>query len=268
MVLMKAQDRRQSIVRHLDEHNSVRVSELSILYEVTEETIRRDLESLENEGFLKRTHGGAFKVAFSSEEIEFRVRYMRNRLEKQLIGRKAAELVLRKDAIVLDASTTTLQLANQLKGSKDIAVITHAVKVIMALAGNSNITVIATGGMLEPRTLSFVGPLVENALNTYNVQKAFISCKGLTPDLGITESTDTQAKVKSEIIKSAKEIILLADHDKFGVAALATVAPATAIHKLITDKGTPEEELDKYRQLGIDVIVSGGTDLSDDLNLE
>ncbi len=260
MICVRVQERRQDIVRHLDEHNSIRVSDLSSLYEVTEETIRRDLENLENEGYLKRTHGGAFKVAFSSEEIEFRVRYMRNRLEKQIIGRKAAELVLRKDAIVIDASTTTLQLANQLKDRKDIAVITHAVKVIMALAGNNDITVIATGGMLETRTLSFVGPLVENALSTYNIQKAFISCKGLTPESGITESTDTQAKVKSEIIKSAKEVILLADHEKFGVAALATVAPATAIHKLITDKGTPEEELDKFRRLGIEVIVSGESD--------
>ena len=252
---MRVEERRREIIRQLDEHNSVRVGELSNIFEVTEETIRRDLERLETEGYLKRTHGGAFRVAASSEEIEFRVRNMRNRHEKQLIGQKAAELVSHRDVIILDASTTALQLVYHLKDKKDIVIITHALKVIMALAGNRDITIIGTGGTFEPRTLSFVGPLVENAFTAYNIQKAFISCKGVTLEEGITESTETQAKVKAEIIKGAKEIILLADHDKFGQAALATVASVTAIHKLIADPGTPAGELDKFRHLGVEVII-------------
>ncbi|QGP91609.1 putative HTH-type transcriptional regulator YdjF [Neomoorella glycerini] len=255
---MRAEDRRQEIIRHLNEQGIVKVTELSNIFQVTEETIRRDLERLENEGYLKRTHGGAVKIAVNQEETAFHIRNMRNRYEKQLIGRKAAELVQPGDVIAVDASTTALQMVHYLKDKKDLVVITHALKVVMALVGNPDITVICTGGTLHPRTLSFVGPLVENALASYNIKKAFISCKGVTLEEGITESTEVQARVKAEMVRGAKEIILLADHDKFGTAALATVAPVTAVHTLITDSGTPEGEIEKFRRSGVRVIVAGG----------
>jgi len=255
---LRAEDRRREIIRHLDDQGIVKVTELSSIFQVTEETIRRDLERLENEGYLKRTHGGAVKIASNQEETAFHIRNMRNRYEKQLIGRRAAELVQPGDVIAVDASTTALQFVHYLKDKKDLVIITHALKVVMALMGNPDITVICTGGTLHSRTLSFVGPLVESALANYNIKKAFISCKGVTLEEGITESTEVQARVKAELLRGAKEIILLADHDKFGTAALATVAPVTAVHKLITDMRTPEEELEKFRQAGVEVIVAGG----------
>lgn len=252
---MRAEDRRQEIMQQLEETGSIKVTELSALFGVSEETIRRDLERLEEDGYLRRTHGGAIRVAQSEEETAFHIRNMRNRLEKQFIGRRAAEMVMPGDVIALDASTTALQLAYRLKDKKDLVIITHAIKTVMALTGNPDLTVICTGGTLHPRTLSFVGPLTENAFGTYNIKKAFISCKGVTLEEGITESTEAQARVKAEIIRGAKEIILLADHDKFGVAALATAASVTAIHKLITDSATPEEELAKFHQVGVEVIT-------------
>ncbi|WP_406677175.1 DeoR/GlpR family DNA-binding transcription regulator [Moorella sp. ACPs] len=255
---MRAEDRRREIIRHLDDQGIVKVTELSSIFQVTEETIRRDLERLESEGYLKRTHGGAVKIASTQEETAFHIRNMRNRYEKQLIGRWAAELVQPGDVIAVDASTTALQFVHFLKDKKDLVVITHALKVVMALAGNPDITVICTGGTLHPRTLSFVGPLVENALASYNIKKAFISCKGVTLEEGITESTEVQARVKAELLRGAKEIILLADHDKFGTAALATVAPVTVVQKLITDNGTPGEEIEKFRRAGVEIIVAEG----------
>ncbi|PRR70439.1 DeoR/GlpR family DNA-binding transcription regulator [Neomoorella humiferrea] len=259
---MRAEDRRREIIRHLEDYGIVKVTELSNLFQVTEETIRRDLERLEAEGYLKRTHGGAVKIASTQEETAFHIRNMRNRYEKQLIGRKAAELVQPGDVIAVDASTTALQFVNFIKDKKDLVVITHALKVVMALAGNADITVICTGGTLHSRTFSFVGPLVENALASYNIKKAFISCKGVTLEEGITESTEVQARVKAEMVRGAKEIILLADHDKFGTAALATVAPVKAVHKLITDMGTPEEELEKFRRAGVEVVVAEGASVA------
>ncbi|KYH33535.1 DeoR/GlpR family DNA-binding transcription regulator [Neomoorella mulderi] len=254
---MRAEDRRREIIRHLDDQGIVKVTELSSIFQVTEETIRRDLERLESEGYLKRTHGGAVKIASNQEETAFHIRNMRNRYEKQLIGRRAAELVQPGDVIAVDASTTALQFVHFLKDKKDLVVITHALKVVMALAGNPDVTVICTGGTLHPRTLSFVGPLVENALASYNIKKAFISCNGVTLEEGITESTEVQARVKAEMVRGAKEIILLADHDKFGTATLATVAPVTVVHTLITDSGTPEGEIERIRSTGIKVIVVG-----------
>lgn len=253
---MRADERRREIIRQLEELGTVKVADLSVLFQVTEETIRRDLERLESEGYLKRTYGGAIKIANNNEEIDFHIRYMRNRLEKQLIGRKAAELVEPGDVITVDASTTVLQLVYNLRGKKDIVVITHAIKPVMALIGCSDITVICTGGTLQSRTLSFVGPLVENVLANYNIKKAFISCKGITLEEGITESTELQARVKAEMLRAAKERIVLADHDKFGITALATVAPVTIINKLITDQGTPVETIEKFREAGVEVIVA------------
>lgn len=254
---MLAEDRRKKIVEKLDKGGSVKVSQLASSFQVTEETIRRDLELLEKDGYLTRTHGGAVKSTLDQQEIAFYVRNMRNHEEKEAIGRKALEFIQPGEVIALDASTTALQVARLLKENpvKDVVVITHALKVIMTLADSQAITVISTGGVLQPRTMSFVGPLAESSLSSYNIKKAFVSCKGITVEEGITESTDVQARIKEQILKGAKEIFLLADHDKFGQAALATVAPATVVQKLITDDKTLAAEVERYRLLGIDVII-------------
>ncbi|MHB1653855.1 MAG: DeoR/GlpR family DNA-binding transcription regulator [Desulfitobacteriaceae bacterium] len=255
---MLAENRRRKITELLDESGSVRVGELSTLFEVTEETIRRDLEQLERDGYLTRTHGGAVKNTLDQQEVAFYIRNMRNHQEKQKIGQKALDYIEDGEVIALDASTTALQVARVLKegAKKDIVVITHALKVVMTLADNANLTVISTGGILDHRTMSFIGPLAENALASYNIKKAFVSCKGLTIEEGITESTDVQARIKEHLIKGAKEVFMLADHDKFGKAALATVAPVTVIKTLITDSGTALDRLDEYRAAGIDVVVT------------
>lgn len=256
---MRPEERRKEIINHLNDQGIAKVTELSRIFQVTEETIRRDLEYLEGKGYLKRTHGGAYNIKkIGQEETAFYIRNMRNRLEKQSIGKVAAEMVQPGDVIALDASTTALQFAHFLKEKRDIVVITHAIKVVMALESNRDITVICTGGTLQPKTLSFVGPLAEKALSCYNIRKAFISCKGITLEEGITESTELQAKVKQEMLKAAKETILLVDHDKFGIATLTTMAPVTAVDKIITDTGTPREDLDKLRNLGIEIILAPG----------
>lgn len=253
-----AEDRRKKIIEFLDDRGSVRVGELSTLFKVTEETIRRDLEKLEQGGYLTRTHGGAVKNAIDQQELAFFIRNMRNLEEKQQIGKKAAEFINSGEVIALDASTTALHVVRYLKESdkKDIVVITHALKVVISLADDTRFTIISTGGTLDHRTMSFVGPLAENTLAQYNIKKAFVSCKGLTMEEGITESTETQARIKEKILDVAKEVFLLADHDKFGTAALATVAPVTCVSKLITDSGIPEAELAKLYSNGIEVVIA------------
>ena len=255
---MLAENRRRKITELLDESGSVIVGDLSTLFKVTEETIRRDLEQLGQDGYLTRTHGGAVKNALDQQEVAFYIRNMRNHQEKQQIGKKALDYIEDGEVIALDASTTALQVAHFLKESvkENIVVITHALKVVMLLADNANITVISTGGVLDRRTMSFIGPLAENALASYNIKKAFVSCKGLTIEEGITESTDVQARFKEHLIKGAKELFMLADHEKFGKAALATVAPVTVIHKIITDNGSTEEELNRFRSVGIEVVIA------------
>jgi DeoR/GlpR family transcriptional regulator of sugar metabolism len=252
-------DRHLKIIQIIAIKGSVKVSELSKEFGVTEETIRRDLEKLEKEGYLKRTHGGAVCLeADVYNEVPYQIRSVRNVKEKKLIGEVAAGMIEPGDVIILDASTTALQVASIIKknGLKDVTVLTNAINVALKLANQPKITLICTGGILREQSLSFVGPLAEKNLQNYYVKKAFISCKGVSLAAGLTDADELQAKLKSEMIKISQKVYLLADHDKFEKTAFAPVAPITAVYNLITDEGTPVDMLEKYIEAGIEVIVA------------
>lgn len=253
---MLGEERRQQILRRLKERGSIQVTELSALFQVTEETIRRDLERLESQGYLRRTYGGAVKVENEDHDTAFYTRNLHNRLEKQAIGAKAADLVVPGDVITIDASTTALQLVPHLKNKQDIVVITNAIKVATLLAGSPNVHVILAGGTLHFKTLSLIGPHAEAIIGHYNSKKAFISCKGVAADGGVTETNEIQARIKTQMIKSAKETILLADYEKVGEVAYVPVVPLADIAKVITDSKASPAELERIRKAGPEVIVA------------
>ncbi len=260
---MLAAVRHAAILELLKQEKSVKVPLLSKKFLVTEETIRRDLEKLENDGLLKRIHGGAVRASFESViEVSFEVRNMKNRKEKQVIGELAATMIQPGDVIIVDASSTALQIALEIKKRdlRDIILVTNGINVALELAAQTGINLICTGGMLRERSLSFVGPLAENALRSYHIGKAFISCKGVSVEAGLTEADELQARVKIEMIQAAREVYLLVDHEKFGRTAFAPVVPISKVHTLITDAGTPAQELDGFRNLGLQVLVAGGSD--------
>ena len=252
---MLVAERHEKITNLVNEKGSIRVSELSQIFKVTEETIRRDLEKLENDGKLQRSHGGAVSIKEHDSEAPYFEREIRNVKEKIAVAEKAVKFVSTNDRIILDASTTAWYMAKRLPDIP-LTVLTNSMKVAMELVNREKISVITVGGSLLQKSLSFVGPQTNNALDYYHVNKAFISCQGIHAQRGISDSSEMQALVKKKMIEIADEIYLLADYTKFGVQAFSRVATMEAIHYVITDSKTEEEQIQELTELQIKVIRS------------
>lgn len=246
-------ERHREIMNVLDQEGRVKVNELARLFQVTEETIRRDLERLESEGKLLRSHGGAVSVKSFERETPFSEREIRYMQEKMAIAREAVKRVEEGDTILLDASTTAWQMARLLP-DMHLTVLTNAIKVAVELAERSRIRVISTGGKLSPASLSYVGPAAERMLKDYHVSKLFFSCKGVDIERGLSDSSESNATIKRRMMAIADKRYLLADHSKFGIKALAMLAPLDEVGEVITDRKLDASML--YRMSGMNMNVT------------
>ncbi|WP_026487261.1 DeoR/GlpR family DNA-binding transcription regulator [Caldanaerobius polysaccharolyticus] len=229
-------ERRKKIVDLLQEKQSVVVPELSKLFNVTEETIRRDLEKLEKEGILKRTYSGAVINDNTNVDLPLIIREITNIEGKQAIGLKVAQFIEDGETLMLDSSSTVLQVAKQIKFKKKMTVITNSEKIILELANAKDCKVISTGGELKVNSLSLVGHLAEKALKNYYVNKAIISCKGFDMEKGITESNEREAEVKKAMVQSAEEVFMLVDHTKFDKSSFVKMLDFDKVHYVFTDR--------------------------------
>lgn len=251
---MFALERQKKILELLGIEGSVSVSGLSELLEVTEETVRRDLEKLEKQGCLRRTHGGAVPVEESTYEVSLEKRKLINVEAKQKMAKEASKYVKAGDTIFLDSSTTTFFMANELKQMKNITVITNSLRVIAELAGVEHIKVIAVGGVVSGNQ-SFVGSLAENSIEAnYFASKMFFSSKGVTADAGILESNEMECGIKQKMIANSKMRYYLCDKSKMGSVGFVKLAALDEIDCLITDT-EPEGELkEKFNEFEIKII--------------
>jgi len=255
-VRMLARERQQEILDLLQRDGSARVSVLAKLLNVTEETIRRDLERLGGEGRLVRTHGGALPVETDRRELPFGVRETVRLVEKRAIAVCAARFVAEGDVVALDASSTARELARVLP---DIAltVVTNSMTVASELLDRDRIRVVSTGGILETSTLSYVGAIAEDALRRFNCRKAFLSCQGVDVRRGFTVTADEQAGVKRRMVELARQIYILADSSKFDAGGVEYFASLDDVDVLITDAAAPDETLAPLRDAGIRVEIAG-----------
>lgn len=258
---MLVAERWNKIIQLVNERGSIRVSELSELCGVTEETIRRDLDRLETEGKLMRSHGGAMSLSPSNVqdsmqmETPYPERETENADQKQAIAEAAVALIKPNDRIILDPSSTAWYVAQKLPDIP-LTVLTNSMKVAIELSTKEKIVVISTGGIMSARSLSFVGPLADRSLSQYHVDKAFISCKGLHVDKGLSEANELQAMVKQKMISIADQVYVLADYSKFQHQSLAHVADLDQVHTIITDSKTDRAILkDLQDNKGIQVIT-------------
>lgn len=255
---MLVAERYEKIVQLVNERGSIRVTELSELCQVTEETIRRDLDRLERAGRLRRSHGGAVSVkdyqGQQPPEIPYAEREITRAEEKKRIALEAVKLIRPHDRILLDASSTAWYMASSLPDIP-LTVLTNSIKVAVELSAKEKIEVISTGGILAARSLSYVGPLAERSLDAYHVDKAFLSCKGVHLDRGLSESNELQARVKMKMIGMADQVVLLADSSKFGVQAFTHVADLGEIDAIVTDRRLPGEMYDVLTERGIAVTT-------------
>lgn len=250
---MLAIERYETIIQLVNERGSVRVAELSQICGVTEETIRRDLDRLERQGRLRRSHGGAVSLKEEQPEIPYFEREVTNVEQKKKIAAEAVAYVNEGDSIILDASSTAWYMASMIPNI-NLTVLTNSIKVALELSGKDKVEVLSTGGALTSRSLSYTGPLAERSLELYHVSKAFISCKGVNAEKGLSESNELQARLKQKMISLADQVFLLADYSKFGQQSFAWVASLTEMDRIITDSSAPKEELDKIGKLNVPVV--------------
>ncbi|MFB5759363.1 DeoR/GlpR family DNA-binding transcription regulator [Paenibacillus medicaginis] len=251
---MLVAERYEKIVQLVNERGSIRVSELSSLCEVTEETIRRDLDRLEEAGKLRRSHGGAVSVKDEQPELPFSEREIMHAEEKRRIAEEAVKLIQPNDRILLDASSTAWYMAAKLP-DVPLTVLTNSIRVATELSGKEKIDVLSTGGLLAKRSLSYVGPLAERSLDAYYVDKLFLSCKGVHLTRGVSESNELQARVKQKMVGIADQVILLADTSKFGQQAFTHVMDLKQVDSMITDRGIEDKVLAGLAELSIPVTI-------------
>jgi DeoR/GlpR family transcriptional regulator of sugar metabolism len=238
---MLAIERRRKIISLLEERNSVLVPELSKIFNITEETVRRDLEKLEKDGFLKRTYGGAVINDSMNSELPLTIREVTNIEGKLAIGIKVAEYIKDGDTIMLDSSSTALQVARNIKDKRKITVITNSVKVVSELATAKDCNVISTGGNLRVNAMSFVGHMAENSIKNFNVDLAVICSKGIDIKKGITESNEMEAEVKKAMIEAADKTFLVGDFTKFNKVSFVKMLKIENVDMIFTDKKLTEE---------------------------
>ncbi len=242
---MLAIERRNAILARLAADGKVIVSNLSDEFDVTEETIRRDLEKLENDGLAKRTYGGAVKKDTFNTDLPFQVRKQTNVEDKQEIALKIAAMIEDGDYLMLDASTTALYVVKNILDKKRITIITNSVEILIELAAKNDWNVLSTGGTLKPGSLSFVGRHAENMLSEFHVDMAIFSCKGIDMDRGVTDSNEKDTDIKKCMLKAAKKKILAVDGTKFDRISFTRVCDMRDIDIVVTNR-EPSEKWQQY----------------------
>lgn len=253
---MIAEDRHRIILERIHSNGSVTIADMVSRLGVSEMTARRDLRELEQAGHLRRVHGGAISARGRAYEPPYLLRSNDQVEAKACIGRRAAELIGDGASIALDVGTTTLEIARHLVGRHNLTVITPSLRIAHLLSEQPHIRLILPGGILRAGELSLVGELAERAFAGFFVDQLFLGVGSVSAEAGLTEFNLEDAQVKRAMLRSAKEVILVADSAKFNRTAFAAVAPLAAIHRLITDAPPPAPLAQALTEHGIEVIVA------------
>lgn len=253
---MLGYERRERIRQLIAARREASVAELCDLLGASPATIRRDLERLKQAGLLQRRHGGAVapQVAAAAPEPPILERSVEQAEEKRRIGQAAAALVQDGETLFISGGTTTVEVARHLRGRQGLTVLTNALNIAHILLDEPNITLVVVGGLVRRQELSMVGPLAEQAVRDLRADKVIMGIRAIHPRLGLTNDTLMETVTDRSILGCAPEVIVVADHTKFGQVAPSLVAPATAMRVLVTDQGTPAEILDELRSLGVRVV--------------
>lgn len=253
---MTSYNRRQALLDILRETPDFRVPELATSLEVSEGTIRNDLNALEKKGLLVRVHGGA--ILNQQDEFtnySFIRRYQQNASAKHCIAKKAISLVHDGDSIFLDASSTVYYFARELSKLKLLRVITNGFEVARELAQNSTNTVVLIGGIVNNDSSSVTGLLSEHIIEELHIQKAFLSCSGFSLERGMTEIHLAEAQIKRKVIDSTQEVHALVDSSKIGRDDLTSFARPEKIDQLFTEKNLSSDWIERLKNANIKLTI-------------
>ncbi|HEY8346487.1 MAG TPA: DeoR/GlpR family DNA-binding transcription regulator [Symbiobacteriaceae bacterium] len=253
---MLAAQRKRMILTLLEQQQHLRVSEIAALLGISEVTARKDLRELEAEGLLRRVHGGAVTPGYAALEPSLADKASQNLEEKRQIAQCAARLVQDGQVVALNAGTTTLEVARRLAARSNLTVVTNAVNIGAELAGRPGIRLILTGGIVRERSFAMVGPLAEQTLRELRTDLAIIGINGIDPHYGLTTPDVVEAATNRALIQSARQVVVVADHSKFGQVSLSRICPMDQVDVVITDSATPARYREALEQQGIRVILA------------
>jgi len=251
---MFSMERQQKIEDLVKQNVSVQVNELATQFKVSESTIRRDLQEMETNGLLVRTHGGAMEVSRSNYEMSFREKEVENISAKQKIGEIAAAMVQDGDTIILDSGTTTLEIAKRIT-AKSVTVITNSIDIALEISNRENIELIVAGGSLRHTTRAMVGTLTENVFKNFRVNKAFVGVNGISIKDGFTTPSFLESQVKKTIIEVAEKAIIVADASKFNKVYFSIIGELKDAASIITSESIDKEMQIKFKELGVVIIT-------------
>ncbi len=256
----------EAVEAYISQIGSVSIQDLCDEFHVSINTIRRDIDTLVRDGRVKKVYGGVVALGQAEQEtasapqtrelMDFEVRNREYRDEKKEIAKKAAEFVHHGDTIFLDSGSTTLQMVSYLADKKNITVITYSIPALAELAKYPQIRAVALPGVVLGRTASLVGSSTCQALQQFNCSKAFMGCTGLSLTRQLTNATFEEFGVKQVALQQSRVHYLLADHEKFGHAALMTYGDIADLDYLITDEEPGQEYLDYLREHQVELILT------------
>ena len=253
---LPSQVRFKYILDWLESQEHITISEIAKKCQVSEITVRRDLDELERQGFLIRTHGGAIRNKPIENLFSFDNKMTRNLEEKNEICRYAARLIKDHDIIFIDCGTTVYHLVQYINKSLNIRVITNSLPVVSKLIQYSNIRVSLIGGELDHERKALYGGMTESMLLRFRASKAFVGAGGISLVHGISSNDEKEAIITSKISESTNEVILLCDSSKFEHVAFYTYAPITMPNLIITDNRLDSKILNKYRENKINIVLA------------
>lgn len=251
---MYAEERHQAIVERARTDGRVDVAALAADLDVTAETIRRDLTTLERHGLLRRVHGGAIPVERLGFEPALAVRDTVLQAEKERIAKAALDELPQEGAVLLDAGTTTGRLADVLPTDRELTVVTNAIPIATKLATRRNLTVLLVGGRVRGRTMAAVGEWAAQLLRDTFVDVAFLGANGVSAERGLTTADTTEAAAKRAMMASARRTVVLADHTKVGNDQFARFGSLEDVDVLITDSGLDDQTAAELGALGPRVV--------------
>jgi len=254
---MLAIERRDEILAILEASGSAMVSDLSTQLGVTEETIRRDLAKLEDERKLRRVHGGAYLLKGSANSVPVQLRRRFLLEEKKRIAKRSLKLIVERDIIMLDCSTTALALAQEIKDAKRaVTVITNSFDIIQVLGDCAFASVTCIGGRLCTETAAFNGHMALSNLESLYADKAFVSCTSVHLNFGLTDQIESEAKIRGAMLEHAEKRILIADNTKFNSVSPHKLTELGTLNCVITDIDLGDGWNEALGRLGVDILIA------------
>ena len=252
---MFAEERQRLILREVNRSGSVTVTELVDRLGVSDMTVRRDLETLSANKLLQKVHGGAVPLPKTAAEPHFTQKQRLNREEKKAIAREALPFIEDGHTIAFSAGTTTWQVADALpQGNEDFTFITNSTNVALTLQENGWEQIVLSGGIFRTPSDALVGPFAERTLKTLNADILFLGVHGVHPVAGLTTPNVAEAETNRCLVDAAQKVVVVADHTKLGVIALAKITPLSRVDVLVTDEQAPQDLLREIELAGVRVI--------------